>query len=756
MQCWLCEKVPICPCAEINHTKANGNSDLLTRHIRLSHENTNNETSTTDNKREKLPVSGNRSSIPVGGISLQDLLIEPSDSASHPNIPSSGVNLASSADTSDLNNNEIPFDVSNDLSLTSTLSMPWIQSTNNNFSDFAMFIDNMTALDGQYPSFFIDQPILDFSPAPLFASHEAHSDSYGPSRQSPKEPPPSNLAARAPNSTPHLFDEFGSSFPSFESTFPPKSRKEPFKVTQQDLESLSLEIQKYASVLPSNFVLPSRHTLTRYIFTYFSGFHRHLPMVHVPTFWPTKYPVELILAMSTIGALSAFDNDNTIMFFRASLGIAQERLRKRQLDKCEKLYSPRIESPVIIQCSEGVIAPKDRQFDPLPLAQTLLILLAMATWGNSKDIYNESIAIQNTLANYMRNEKLLRPRLPLGDDWSSWIQAEGFRRTITIIFCFFVFHTIVYDIPPPILNSELIVDLPSQEVIWEAQSETEWQEARKKHTQSSNFQTHFSHLFENLSGARPMEFSQLGGYILILALIQHIYLLRETSRHHSDVRGLAPADVSNVEQALKNWQSAWSLDPESYLGPGSSLGPISFNASALLRMAYMRLNVDLGPCRALNTHDPEEIALSMHQSPPLAPSRKLSRAVLYSAHALSIPVKIGVNIAARSQAFAWSLQHSLCALECAFVISKWLIGIQPRITEGSLDEEEARLLAYIADMVAEADPAGEVETDRSHLCTRVIKVWAKIFSGDAHWEVVRFIIRVLSAYGDILEKALAV
>ena len=99
-------------------------------------------------------------------------------------------------------------------------------------------------------------------------------------------------------------------------------------------------------------------------------------------------------------------------------------------------------------------------------------------------------------------------------------------------------------------------------------------------------------------------------------------------------------------------------------------------------MAYIRLNVDLGPCRALNTHDPHEIAASISRCPHLTPSRRLARALLYSAHALSIPVRIGVNIVARSQAFAWSLQYYLCALECAFVISKWLIAVH-RITEAT-------------------------------------------------------------------------
>lgn len=220
--------------------------------------------------------------------------------------------------------------------------------------------------------------------------------------------------------------------------------------------------------------------------------------------------------------------------------------------------------------------------------------------------------------------------------------------------------------------------------------------------------------------------------------------------------------MADVEQVLRNWQNGWYMDPESSLSPGSPQGPISFNTTALLRMAYIRLNVDVGPWRALNTHDPHTIAKSIHQSPHLKPNHKLTRAVLYSAHALSIPVKIGINIVACNQAFTWSLQHSLCALECAFVLSKWLIAVQHRIPEEvPLDEEETRLLVYITDMVAEADPGfcpasnAEMVPHLSDLCTRVIKIWASLFSGEVVWDVVRMIGKALEAYGQILERQTA-
>jgi hypothetical protein len=125
--------------------------------------------------------------------------------------------------------------------------------------------------------------------------------------------------------------------------------------------------------------------------------------------------------------------------------------------------------------------------------------------------------------------------------------------------------------------------------------------------------------------------------------------------------------------------------------------------------------------------------------------------VLYSAHALSIPTKIGVNIVARNQAFIWTVQHAFCALECAFVLSKWLIAVQHRVPKVPLDQDESRLLVCIPDMVAEADPGfwfasdGDLVPHLPDLCTRVIKIWAKTLSGEAHWDMVRMIGMALEA-----------
>ncbi|PYI11013.1 hypothetical protein BO78DRAFT_426072 [Aspergillus sclerotiicarbonarius CBS 121057] len=715
-------------------------SDLLARHARMAHEDgiIDDETQAAHPHRQRSPP---RSRAMPGDMQsavdfpFSHVMSYPEQSAA-PNLETpSGDSLAPATVPSA----NVPH-------------MPWAEPTSN-FGDFALFIDSMMMPCGSTLSTAPDQPILQFSPTPIFGSlNSAQTQSQSQGLHVPTD-----------TSTPRLFDEFTSTLPSFEPSFKPS--QEPGKITQETWNHLLAEIQMFTPVLPPHFFLPSLHTMTRYITAYFSGFHRHLPLIHVPTFSPTKNPVELILAMATIGAQSAFDHDHAIMFYKTSLAICHERLRCRKAQHRERAFSTIDRLPTDAQPSQPPLSPlaqgphpgrgTDDQFDPLPLAQTLLVLMAMATWGNSKAIFNEAVEIQTILASYVRQENLLNPRSPQDTTWHSWIKTEGINRTITIIFCFFIFHTIVYNTPPPIVNSELQIHLPSRETDWEVASEGAWKEARSKSPPETTFQSSFSLLFSHVPDQPPVTYSSLGGYTLILALIQHIYFLRETSKHRPN-HALSPTDVTEVEQALRTWQRGWDQDPESFLGPGSPRGPISFNSTALLRIAYMRLNVDLGPCRALTTHSPHELPTSMyryHQTLPMTLSSRLTRAVLYSAHALSIPVKIGVNIVARNQASAWSLQHALCALKCAFVISQWLIAVQSRVEDGSTpdDEEEVRLLAYITDMVAEADPAGENGPGRLDLCTRVIRIWAKLLSGDAVWDVVRLIGKALAEYACMLE-----
>lgn len=132
-------------------------------------------------------------------------------------------------------------------------------------------------------------------------------------------------------------------------------------------------------------------------------------------------------------------------------------------------------------------------------------------------------------------------------------------------------------------------------------------------------------------------------------------------------------------RALRSWTLVWKQAPESSLDPSNENGPIPFTSSSLLGLAYIRACVNLGPHRALETRNPSLIAARIAKAPSPSRSRFLIPALIYSTHALSIPVRLGIDSVARSQAFFWSVRHSLSSLECAVFLSKWLCSLfQPQ------------------------------------------------------------------------------
>lgn len=87
----------------------------------------------------------------------------------------------------------------------------------------------------------------------------------------------------------------------------------------------------------------------------------------------------------------------------------------------------------------------------------------------------------------------------------------------------------------------------------------------------------------------------------------------------------------------------------------------------------------------LKTRNPREIAQGLLRSPSIERGPHLLPALLHATHALSIPVKLGVEYVSRSQAFVWSIQHALCGLEFAVLLGKWLKAIGRSMDEKPLE-----------------------------------------------------------------------
>jgi hypothetical protein len=62
----------------------------------------------------------------------------------------------------------------------------------------------------------------------------------------------------------------------------------------------------------------------------------------------------------------------------------------------------------------------------------------------------------------------------------------------------------------------------------------------------------------------------------------------------------------------------------------------------------------------------------------------ITTALLYAVHMLGIPVRLGVDRVAKSQAFFWSVRHSLAGLDCAILLAKWCTKISATMLESPL------------------------------------------------------------------------
>lgn len=302
----------------------------------------------------------------------------------------------------------------------------------------------------------------------------------------------------------------------------------------------------------------------------------------------------------------------------------------------------------------------------------MLLLFAVGLWG-VKTILQDALSLQGHLAILIREESLKVETNPYSlADWETWVRLEGANRTKLIAFCFFNLCSTAYDMPPVVLTSELRLYLPARSRLWRAASEWQWQEVRQT-TPSAVLTVHeaFSRLFDRGSQGLPSHLSSLGHYVLIHALIQHVYLLSQTSFAIGSPcnvqQTLKAEDVEEVSQALRVWQTGFEQHRQQLgsaeAGPctmtdSCNSGSLTCNATALLRLAYIRLYSDMPPSRALETRDSMVVASAVYGTTLLHRSFRLHRAIFQAVHVLSMLIKAGVNYVARAKSAEWSIQHS--------------------------------------------------------------------------------------------------
>lgn len=125
----------------------------------------------------------------------------------------------------------------------------------------------------------------------------------------------------------------------------------PLRVSAMDHTVIKNRLDEFSSVLPTDFVFPSRHTLTRFLEGYVGGFHDHLPILHLPTLTPAEISPELLLAILAVGAQHRFESHRSNALWYAAKAVSMEQIRRRHSHEVNGLlptasaYSPHSTRP---------------------------------------------------------------------------------------------------------------------------------------------------------------------------------------------------------------------------------------------------------------------------------------------------------------------------------------------------------------------------------------------------------------------------
>ncbi|KAH8194027.1 hypothetical protein TruAng_011808 [Truncatella angustata] len=414
--------------------------------------------------------------------------------------------------------------------------------------------------------------------------------------------------------------------------------------------------------------------------------------------------INQVLALAALGAQQRYETKTSMLLYNAGKTVALQRIHLTRLRKSEGISASGFHPPGSI----------------IQSASALLTLMIFATWSANAKLVEEAFEFHSSLMYCLRGDGLTDEDETSYQDWYSWALSETRIRVKLMAFCFLNLHTIAYDHPPVLFWHDVDLKLPCTVREWYATEDIYWVLARQE---VLNEQRRFPESLKALlssdgqaSQIQPAP-SPFGNYVLLQGLLQRIYLVRQLAI----TPNLPEEDIVKLHKALLNWATIWDRTSESSLNPRDENGPIAFTSVALLGLAHVRVHLNIGPYRDLASRLPAQVAAALANvpSPHLQQTNSAVSALLYSIHALSIPVAIGID--------------------------KWLYAISA-----------TKLLPSMTQAVASAD-WGDTNTsmwleDAFHMGLAVLRIWSRVFSNGSAWPITVTIGKSLAIYADAYEK----
>lgn len=520
----------------------------------------------------------------------------------------------------------------------------------------------------------------------------------------------------------------------------------PWKISPEEYSQILNNFENVRSLSSTTCVSPSRHGLTRFLEGYFRGFAIHMPFLHPVTFSAASVSPGLILSMCAVGALYRFQPVMGYQLYADAQALISWRLRDRSRAALVRLTDHSSGRPGAVTGTE---------VDALHLLQSMIIIMAMASWGDH-GLTQDALSMSSGVATLARDLMISVPEEapPPNQKWSDGIKHEERRRTVFAAYTLLNLQSVAFNVPPLLLTQEIAINLPGCASSWQAQNSAEWSTLRDTYMTPKPFRETVNDLISGKTIHIEAAVSSFGNYVLIHGLLQQVFLARNATGCLPDAYGFSCASlVDRIQNALRAWQESWEATYESTTDPSSPKGPMGFNSTAILRLVYIRLSADFGPSRQLLfAREPGAIVEAFYSRRAIKAedrSPRLDRAVLQCTHALSIPVRVGIEFVARTQTINWGVEHVLCNLECAFLSAQWLIVLSECVEASGVDTlraDERRLVNVIVSLIRETELGDSFDED-SHsyalhirgLASSIMTLWAQIYKGSHVLDIVQLI-----------------
>ncbi|KAI1769201.1 fungal-specific transcription factor domain-containing protein [Hypoxylon sp. FL1150] len=462
--------------------------------------------------------------------------------------------------------------------------------------------------------------------------------------------------------------------------------------------------------IPEGFRLPNLSSLNRYLATYFGLFHHHLPFLHPASFNPTEVAPALLLAVLSIGALYAFDQDQAYLLHIGSKVLVNQFLQNKENFSSRKC--------------------------PLWTMQGSLLNMIFASWSGDPKGLEWACSIKSLLANMVagnRYELKLRQdsregKQPTRDEW---IEDEGCRRTYYAVYIFFGLLTMTYNHTPAISFNEFEdLQLPSQEALWNTKvtDEATWHEQLKASPAITFMVAH-----DNLFQGETLKYSAFATRVMINALFLEVWYHKRSPEALQDV-----VTEYKLRLALETWEKSLDLcEPEVDTVPLSAPHkghPLIFNAKAMFRNARARLEVDLKTVQeALRYHDHYEVAAAMSTArDKVKRSSEMIKVIEECYNCIETAVRQGVRWVARTSPTNWSIEHPLCGMDLMITLTLWLYRLEH--DEEAASEEEMAMYLKVRTLF-EKDAEGAMNSQQ--LSATVAHLWGSMLDEVVVWGITR-------------------